>query len=65
MYCFVHLDCPWRDCLGDGAVSERERFLEYRIRILPTQLEAARRKVAALEREAVRLGMTHLLEKVA
>lgn len=39
-----------------------KRWLAYRVRILPKQLEAARRKVAALEREAARLGMLDLLD---
>lgn len=34
----------------------------YRIRYLPQQLEAARRKVAALENEARRYGFVDLLE---
>jgi len=33
----------------------------YRVRYLPRQLEAARRKVAALENEARRLNLEHLL----
>ena len=41
---------------------EQERYLAYRVRILPEQLEGARRKVAALESEARRYGMTDLLE---
>lgn len=40
---------------------QEQQWLAYRIRILPEQLEAARRKVAALEREAERLGMFDLL----
>lgn len=36
--------------------------LDYRIRVLPGQLEAARRKVAALEDEARRYRMFDLLE---
>lgn len=39
-----------------------ERYQEYRLRYLPVQLEAARRKVALLENEARRYGMTDLLE---
>lgn len=37
--------------------------LAYRVRYLPAQLEAARRKVAALETEARRYGMHDLLEQ--
>jgi hypothetical protein len=44
---------------------EAERFFAYRIRILPQQLASARRKVAALEREAARLDMHDLLEGAA
>lgn len=44
--------------------SEMEtKWLHYRLRILPEQLEAARRKVRALENEATRYGLTHLVEK--
>ena len=39
------------------------KFTAYRIRVLPGQLDAARRKLAALENEAARLGMHDLLEK--
>jgi hypothetical protein len=35
--------------------------MKYRIRILPEQLELARRKVQGLEREAKRLNLHHLL----
>lgn len=41
------------------------RYLKYRIRILPTQLELARRKVQGLEREAKRLNLCHLLQETA
>lgn len=37
------------------------RYMKYRIRILPQQLELARRRVQHLEREAARLGLDHLL----
>ena len=36
--------------------------LQNKMRRLPNQLEAARRRVAALENEACRYGMTELLE---
>ena len=39
------------------------RYMKYRIRVLPEQLELARRKVQNLEREAQRLNLCHLLEK--
>lgn len=38
-----------------------ERYMEHRVRYLPRQIEAARAKLAALEREAARLGMHDLL----
>ncbi len=38
-----------------------QKHLEYRVRILPTQLDRARRRLAGLEAEAKRLGMTDLL----
>lgn len=37
--------------------------LAYRVRILPEQLERARRRVAALEREARELRMHDLLDQ--
>lgn len=36
--------------------------LEYRARVLPGQLESARRKVAMLEREAIRIGLRDLVQ---
>lgn len=45
--------------------AEREAVYEYnRRRYLPSQLEAARRKVEALENEAKRYGMTELLTHI-
>lgn len=38
-----------------------DRHLYYRARILPEQLERARRRVQMLEREAARYGMLDLL----
>ena len=38
------------------------KYMKYRIRILPQQLELARRKVQHLEREAQRLNLHHLLK---
>lgn len=40
---------------------DQERYTAYRIRVLPSQLEAARRKLHALENEARRLDMHDLL----
>lgn len=37
------------------------RYMKYRRRVLPEQLELARRKVEHLEREALRLGLHELL----
>lgn len=42
---------------------QRVDHILYRQRFLPVQLERARAKVAALETEARRYGMTELLEK--
>lgn len=50
---------------AEAAEARRLQHLTYRIRILPEQLDGARRKVAALENEARRLGMTDLLDKVS
>lgn len=44
-------------------MSAADRYLEHRVRYLPMALEAARRKVAALENEARRYGMTDLVER--
>lgn len=45
-------------------MSEQEtRYMKYRRRILPEQLDLARRKVAALENEARRLGLKQLLKE--
>lgn len=40
----------------------RDRSLYMRVRYLPDQLEAARRKVAMLENEARRYGLNDLLQ---
>lgn len=37
------------------------KHLDYRVRLLPQQLDRARRRVISLEREAARLGMRWLL----
>lgn len=42
-------------------MTPEERNLLYRVRHLPSQLEAARRKVAMLENEARRLGLRDLV----
>ena len=36
--------------------------LEYRVRILPSQLERARKRLQHLESEAIRLGLHDLVE---
>jgi hypothetical protein len=44
-------------------MSERElKYLAYRLRVLPDQLERARRRYQMLRNEATRLGMTDLLQ---
>lgn len=40
-----------------------ERYERHRIRYLPMQLDRARRRVVHLEREAVRLGLTDLVQE--
>lgn len=49
-----------------GSVKEREkdRYLAYRIRALPEQLENAYRKVESLQREAKRLGLNHIIREI-
>ena len=42
---------------------DNTRWISYRIRILPEQLERARRRVEHLEREAERYGMLELLRE--
>lgn len=41
--------------------TEDERWIAYRVKLLPEQLERARKRVLHLEREAERLGMRDLL----
>lgn len=54
----------WRKRYGKAAPKpKRDRSAESRRRYLPIQLEATRRKLLLLEREAARLGLTHLLEE--
>lgn len=43
------------------SLEEEERWLVYRSRILPEQLDRARRRYLGLCREAKRLGLTNLL----
>lgn len=42
-------------------MSDPTAYLQYRIRILPNQLAAARARVAQLEREAIRYGFMDML----
>ena len=42
-----------------------DKYIAYRVRVLPDQLALARRRVAQLEREAERLGMRDLLHDKA
>ena len=51
---------PVRPVLSEG---ERRQIghMAYRLRVLPSQLQTARRRLADLEREAARLGLHHLL----
>ena len=44
-------------------IKEEERFLIYRIKNLPEQLDRAYRRVEQLEREAIRLNMGYLLRR--
>tara|TARA_R110000796_G_scaffold3212_3_gene12281 strand:+ start:2291 stop:2440 length:150 start_codon:yes stop_codon:yes gene_type:complete len=45
-------------------MNEKEQnYQKHRLRYLPVQLRATRRKLLHLEREAERMGMTHLLEE--
>lgn len=42
----------------------QEQYTLYRIKMLPEQLERAYRRVEALQREAKRLGMEHLIREI-
>ena len=55
---------PRTTCTGlpPDKESERVRRIIYRQRILPSQLDRARRRVLQLEAEAVNLGLHDLLE---
>jgi len=44
--------------MDDGHI----RYLKYRLKALPIQLERARRRLQHLEREARRLGLAHLIQ---
>ena len=50
---------------SEARLKEEERFLAYRINILPEQLERAYRRVEQLEREATRYKMQHLLRRTS
>lgn len=43
--------------------NEKQRYLAYRVKILPEQLDRARRRYEGLCREAKRLGMVDLLNE--
>ncbi len=43
---------------------EEERFIAYRVKLLPEQLERAYRRVEALQREAIRLGMQDIIREI-
>lgn len=47
--------------MGLSHETRAERYERHRVRYLPIQLDRARRRVAHLEREAVRRGMPELL----
>lgn len=51
-----------RALLKVNAEEQRIGRMQYRMRYLPRQIEGARAKLAALENEARRYGMTELLE---
>lgn len=40
----------------------KNRWLDYRVRVLPDQLDRARRRLHGLAREAIRLGMADLVQ---
>lgn len=48
---------------NEDHLTPQERNDAYRRRYLPEQLERARLKVLHLEREAVRLGLKHLVKR--
>lgn len=54
-----------RDRIAADPQLRQSAHMAYRVRILPVQLEGARNKLAALENEARRYGMTELLERQA
>lgn len=43
---------------------QEARYMAYRARLLPQQLERAYRRVEALQREARRLGMTDIIREL-
>lgn len=40
----------------------RDKWTAYRVRVLPDQLDRARRRLQGLAREAIRLGMADLVQ---
>lgn len=55
--------CSYAKARAERASTPREVLhAEYRVRILPTQLDRARHRLSHLEAEAQRLGMSDLLE---
>lgn len=51
-----------RERVSASSEMRRVAHMEYRLRYLPRQIEAARAKVVALENEARRYGMDELVE---
>ena len=45
-------------------IQKREEYYQYRVRMLPIQLENAYRKVESLQREARRMGMHNLIREI-
>jgi hypothetical protein len=56
------LDLIEADLAREQQKADRQiSHINYRLRMLPKQLDSARRRVVHLEREAARLGLSHLL----
>lgn len=55
----------WKRCLACRRERYRHDPLDYRVRILPKQLERARHRVRQLEAEAIALGFHDLVERRA
>ena len=49
--------------MSASASDRRARYLVHRVNYLPMQIAATRRKLAALENEARRYGMTDLVDR--